>query len=244
MKDVAGARPWPAPHTPWVMAQSWRDLLFAHWPVAPEVLRPLVPGSLPLDTRDGQAWIGVVPFRMTGVRPRLFPALPWLSAFPELNVRTYVTRDDKPGVFFFSLDATNPLAVAAARRLYHLPYFRARMALTHHGDAISYTSRRTHAGAPKAEFRGRYSPTGPVARAASGSLDHWLTERYCLYAVDAAERAWRGEIQHEAWPLQPAQASFDVNSMTQPLGIELLGAPLLRFARRLDVVLWPPQALR
>ncbi len=225
------------------MAQSWHDLLFAHWPLPPDVLRPLVPPSLPLDTRDGKAWIGVVPFRMTGVRPRLFPALPWLSSFPELNLRTYVTRDDKPGVFFFSLDASNPLAVAAARRLYHLPYYRAEMSLTPEGDAIAYSSRRTHRGAPGADFRGRYGPTGPPSRAAPGSLDHWLTERYCLYAVDG-ERVWRGEIQHEAWPLQTAEARFDVNTMAQPLGLELEGTPVLSFARRLDVVLWPLQALR
>ena len=238
------SRPWPLPDGPWVMAQSWHDLLFAHWLVPREALRPLVPASLPLDTRGGEAWIGVVPFRMTGIRPRFLPAVPWLSAFPELNVRTYVTRDGKPGVFFFSLDAANPVAVVAARRFYHLPYFRARMSLTHDGDGVGYASQRSHRGAPPAEFRARYGPMGPVGRAEAGSLAHWLTERYCLYAVDPAGGVWRCEIHHEPWPLQPAEATIQTNTMTRPLDLELRGAPLLHFARRLDVAVWPLQAVR
>src|SRR5262245_10075958 len=120
-------RPWPLPGRPWVMAMRWHDLLFAHWPVDPAVLRPLIPASLQIDTYDGQAWIGVVPFRMTGVRPRFVPPLPGLSAFAEINVRTYVTIEQKPGVWFFSLDAANRLAVWAARLSYHLPYCFARI---------------------------------------------------------------------------------------------------------------------
>jgi hypothetical protein len=221
------------------MAQSWHDLLFAHWPVSVAQLRSLVPGALPLDSFDGRAWIGVVPFRMTGVRLRATPPLPWISAFPELNIRTYVTAGGKPGVFFFSLDAGNPLVVAVARRWYHLPYYRARMKAAQEGEAIRYESRRTHRGAPEAELRARYGPTGPVDRAVPGTLPHWLTERYCLCVLDRGGGVWRGDIHHDTWPLQPAEAQIEANSMTAPLGLVLEGPPLLHFARRLDVRFWP-----
>ncbi|QDU60581.1 hypothetical protein Pan216_14280 [Planctomycetes bacterium Pan216] len=226
------------------MAQSWHDLLFAHWPVPAEVLRPLIPEPLAIDTFDGQGWIGVVPFRMSGIRPRGGPALPWLSAFPELNVRTYVTLDARPGVWFFSLEAANPIAVAVARWWFHLPYFNATMRCQRSGDDIDYASLRTHRRAADASFAARYGPTGPVTLAPAGSHEHWLTERYCLYSVNRKGDLVRGDIHHEPWPLQPATWTPRENRMTEPLGIELPGTkPLLRFARRLDVVVWPPRRL-
>src|SRR5437764_14098290 len=115
----------PMPTGPWIMTQTWHELLFAHWPIAPEKIRPLIPSVFTLDTFEGEAWVGVVPFRMSNVRPRWVPPMPGLSAFPELNVRTYVTIHGIPGVYFFSLDAGNPIAVAAARTVFHLPYFKA-----------------------------------------------------------------------------------------------------------------------
>lgn len=234
-------RPWPAPHRRWTMAQSWHDLLFAHWLVDTDVLRALVPRELPLDTFAGQAWIGVVPFRMTGVRPRGVPAVPWLSAFPELNVRTYVTLDGKPGVWFFSLEAANPVAVEVARRRYGLPYFNARMTCVHDSEAIEYRSVRTHRGAEPAAFEGRYRPLPGTLDASVGSLQHWLTARYCLYVVERRQ-VLRREIDHLPWPLQPAEADIRVNTMTAPLGIELPGEPpVLSFARRLDVVVFPAE---
>ncbi len=225
------------------MAQTWHDLLFAHWPVPAHRLRGLVHPALTLDTFDARAWLGVVPFRMSGVRPRFFPPVPGPSAFAELNVRTYVVAEGKPGVVFFSLDATNGLAVSLARRFFHLPYFRARMTCAAEGDGIRYASRRTQRDAPLAEFRGRYAPTGPVALAAPGSLDHWLTERYCLYAEDPGAGLHRCEIHHVPWPLQPARAEIELNTMADPVGISLDGPPLLHFARRLDVVVWWLQPL-
>ena len=227
------------------MAQNWHDLLFAHWPVPVEDLRRVVPAALGIDTFDGQAWVGVIPFRMSGVRPRLVPSTPWLSAFPELNVRTYVTVDDKPGVWFFSLDAGNPVAVEAARRWFNLPYFYARMSSSELGDDIHYTNHRIHRGAPQADFVGRYRPTAQVFHSEPGSLAHWLTERYCLYALDARAQLYRGEIHHARWPLQPAEAEIEVNTMTLPHGIRLPDtSPLLHFARRLDVVVWPLRRVR
>ena len=239
--DRTAHRPWPLPSGPWIMAQSWHDLLFAHWPIDPGLLRPHIPAALQIDTFDGQAWIAVVPFRMSGVRLRATPALPWLSAFPELNVRTYVVADRKPGVWFFSLDAQNPVAVAAARAWFHLPYFRARMHCEDHEGWIHYSSERTHPGAPPAALQVNYRPVAEIFEANPGTLEHFLTERYCLYAADSNGRISRGEIHHQLWQLQIAEAQFQQNSMTEAAGIALPSQkPLLHFARRQDVVVWSP----
>lgn len=232
-------RPWPLPRQPWVMHMRWCDLLFAHWPVPPAWLRPHVPAGLELQSFEGSAWIGVVPFRMENVRPRLVPPVPGWSAFPELNVRTYVSAGGKPGVWFFSLEAAQPLAVRLARSFFHLPYMDARMQVGYQDDWVRYVSTRTHQGEPEAEFQGRYRPLGPVYRSHPGTLEHWLTERYCLYSADARGQIWRGEIHHPPWPLQAAEAELEANRMTQPIGFELpLEVPLLHFAQRLDVVAW------
>ncbi len=241
-------RPWALPTTPWRMAQSWCDLLFAHWPLPAAQLQKLLPPNLVLDTFDGVAWVGVVPFRMVDVRPRGLPSVPWLSAFPELNVRTYVRSPNadhpQPGVFFFSLEAANPVAVALARRFFRLPYFYADMALQQRGDWIHYRSRRIHRGAPPAGFVGRYRPIGEVLPARPGTLEQWLTERYSLYTSDQQGRLYIGEIHHIPWPLQNAEAEIDLNSMAAASGISLPDQPpLLHFARRLDVAVWPLRRL-
>lgn len=225
------------------MRQTWHDLLFAHWPLDPAVLRPLLPPGLHVDTFGGQAWVGVVPFGMREVYPRGTFAMPGLSAFLELNVRTYVTDREgpaaKPGVWFFSLDAASRLAVRTARRWFHLPYFDADMQLATVGDAVRYASRRTHRGAPPAELRADYAATGPVRLARPGTLEHWLTERYCLYTVGRRGALLRGEIHHPPWPLQPAEADFDVNTMARAAGIVLpADAPLAHFAKSIDVAVW------
>ena len=244
-------RPWTLPSRPWVMTMSWCDLLFAHWPVPAAALRALVPPALALDTWDGTAWLGIVPFRMSNTGPRAVPRLPWVSEFPELNVRTYVTRDERPGVWFFSLDAASALAVAAARRLFHLPYYRAEMSARAEaggaggaGGAIRYSSHRTHPGAPPADFAARYAPSGPPRAPARGTLEHFLTERYCLYAVDRHGRAHRGEVHHAPWPLQPAEAEIELDTMAAAQGIDLPDTPpLLHFARRQDTVAWLPEEI-
>jgi uncharacterized protein len=227
-------RPWPLPPGPWRWRQSWHDLLFAHWPVPTVILRPFVPQPLKIQEFEGTSWIGLVPFRMTGVMRRPWPDLPWVSAFPELNVRTYVEHDGKPGVWFLSLDATNPLAVWAARRFFHLPYFRATMSVSPNGDSFKYGSRR--AGA---EFTASYKPASAVYQAAPGSLEHWLTERYCLYALAPDGFLWRTDVHHLPWPLQFAEAGISANTMFDFHGLPIQGAPaLLHFSRRLDVVFW------
>lgn len=224
------------------MAQVWQDLLFAHFPIDARSLRPHVPAELELETFAGSAWVGVVPFRMSGVRLRGLPGLPGTAAFPELNVRTYVRVGDRPGVWFFSLDAASALAVSVARAWFHLPYFRARMSAGTRGEEVVYASERIHRGAPAAEWRGAYAPTGPVALARRGTLEHWLTERYCLYARSPAGRILRGEIHHDPWPLQPAMARIEVDTMAAAHGIvPPAQPPHLLFARRLDVRIWAPR---
>ena len=227
----------PEAASPWVMRQTWEDLLFAHWPIAAHELRQRVPEPLSIDTFGGSGWLAVTPFRITGLHARGLPALPGLSRFPELIIRTYVAGA-KPGVYFFSLDAGNALAVAFARRFYGLPYFRATMEVRSSGSGVSYRSRR-HQGS--AELDAVYEPSGDVFRSAPGSLEHFLTERYCLYTVKGGA-VFRTDIAHVPWPLQPARAEFRRNTMAEPVGFSLTSPPQLRhFARRLDVRVWLPE---
>lgn len=237
-------RPWPAPNSRPLMVQSWLDLLFMHWPVDASAIRPLIPRGLELETFDGSAWVGVVPFRMTGIAIRPLPPLPGLSAFPELNVRTYVWAEDKPGVWFFSLDAANLPSVWGGRFGFHLPYFHAKMTCESQNDAVRYTSRRIHRKAPPAEFKALYRPIGDPFIAKPGSLDYFLTERYCLYSADGHGRVYRAEIDHPPWPLQNAEAHTESNTMSRASGIELPNtAPLLHFAREQHVNIWGIQRL-
>jgi uncharacterized protein YqjF (DUF2071 family) len=240
MIDDVAHRPWPLPDGPWFMTQSWHDLLFAHWPVDARSLQERLPAGLPLDTFDGQAWLGIIPFHMTNVAPRGVPSVPFVSAFPELNVRTYVTLHDKPGIYFFSLDAGSSLAVAAARTLFHLPYFSATMHVEEANGEVSFHSTRDTRMEHVAEFAAIYRPVGPVQPPKPGSLEYFLTERYCLYTVDGSFRARRLDIHHWPWPLQVAEARITVNTMADAAGIRLPStAPLLHFAKRQDMVAWP-----
>ena len=217
---------------------GWEDLLFLHWPLPPSTLAPLLPAGLEPDLLDGSAWIAVVPFRMCRTRLRGLPPLPGTASFPELNVRTYVRHHGRPGVWFFSLDAASPVAVWTARTFFHLPYRHAAMEARGDGDGIRYRSRRTEAG-PAAVFAARYRPTGPSVASKPDSLEHWLTERYRLYSADRRGRIWSGEVAHAPWPLQPAEAEVETNTMLDPLGIRLMdAAPLAHFARRVDVRAW------
>lgn len=234
-------RPYPLPRTPWIMHQTWNELLFAHWPIAASVLRPLVPACMELDQFEHTCWIGVVPFHMSDVRPRGCPPVPGLSTFPELNVRTYVVVQSIPGVYFFSLEAGNPIAVALARSLFHLPYFNAQMESIRQGDTIHYTSHRTHRSAPAADYQAHYRPIAPIEMASPDSLEVWFTERYALYTT-AGTRLYRGDIHHVPWPLQVAEMECIHNTMLDPHGIQLPQTrPLLHYAQRQDVLIWPLQ---
>jgi len=218
------------------MQQTWHDLLFAHWSVPPAVARPLLPSELRLDIFDGQCWVGVVPFHMSGIRRRGLPALPGISRFPELNVRTYVIYGGKPGVYFFSLDAAKLPAVWAARTFYHLPYFHAHMSAEQRDGVIHYSSHR-YCG--HAEFKSHYCPVKEVRFADRGSIEHWFTERYCLYTTHRGQ-VYRGEIHHAPWPLQEAEAELETNTIAPASAISPPRGPAhLLFARKLDVLIWP-----
>jgi uncharacterized protein YqjF (DUF2071 family) len=238
---AGGERQWAVPSAPWAMFQRWEHLLFAHWRTLPAAVAGKLPPGLTLDLHDGGAWIAITPFQITRLRLRNLLAVPGTSRFPELNVRTYVTAGGKPGVWFFSLDAGSPLAVFFARRLYHLPYFSARMGCVARGDRIAYRCERGDAAPVRAEFLAEYEPMGEPFRATAGSIEEWLTARYCLYAADRGE-LYRAEIDHEPWILRRATAEIRQNTMAQASGIELPHErPLLHYAQPIDVHVWWPE---
>ena len=231
-------RPWPLPERPWSWRQQWLDLLFLHWPVPLDSLAPLIPRELEIDRFDGQAWVGLVPFVLADFSIRELPAIPWLSRFPEMNLRTYVTDGHKPGIWFFRMDAARAAAVVGARVTLGLPYVWSSMRVTS-GARVHYQVRQGGA-----RFRGEYWPVGPVRAASAGTLEHFLTERYCLYSR-RGRRLLRLEVHHPPWPLQPAQAAIAENTIAATLGIPAPSShPILHFARRIDVVGWRPDLLR
>ena len=231
-------RPWPPPDGRWLMGQTWDDLLFVHWPVPLEQVRPHVPDALEVEEHDGSAWVGITPFRVGGLRSRGVLPLPFVSSFLELNVRTYVrSPDGKPGVWFFSLDATSRLAVRAARRQYHLPYFDARITFDPVGGWTDVECARL--AEPGRVFSARYRPAGPASVSQPESLEWFLTERYCLYATDHGV-LHRAEIHHTPWVLRPAEVEIELTSIAP---LELRGDPVCHAAERQDVVIWPLERL-
>lgn len=224
------------------MRMSWLDLCFLHWRVDAEAFDGLIPRGITLDTFDGSAWIGVVPFHMSDVGVRGVRSPRGITAFGELNVRTYVTVGGKPGVWFLSLDATDPSAVRIARAVFHLPYYNARIDRSERDGVFSYHSTRTDPRGGAADLDVTYRPTGQVTRSLPGSLEYFLVERYCLYAVSGRGRILRTEVDHDPWELQPAQADVARCTMTQPPGIVLPPEPpIAHFSRRLDVIAWRPR---
>lgn len=228
------------------MRMTWSELLFAHWPLEPAVVAQHLPAGLELDTRAGQAWVGVVPFLMSDVAPRCCPSVPKLSRFLELNLRTYVRYQDKPGVWFFSLEAENRLAVRMARAIFHLPYMDAKMSLEieevaddsgqvtrHH-----YRSHRTHRNEPLVDFDASYQAEGEPFKATPGSLEHWLTARYCLYCADRRGNIYRGEIDHAPWTLKRATWNVRANSIGHPWQFQFSGQPHLLYAAPVKVHAW------
>ena len=244
--NTVAHRPYPLPAGPWRMTQRWNDLLFAHWPIALDAMARLLPAGLEPDPFDGYAWAGVVPFRMDRVRIRTIGqgtiTIPGAARFCELNLRTYVRSRTTGlrGVYFFSLDAGSPLAVLGARTIFHLPYFLARMqSFPEAGGAIRYSSSRllTRRGV---RFEATYRSLGPSAGPSTpGSLEHFLTERYCLFTPHAG-RTLVGDIHHLPWPLEPAEAEIRRNDLPSAHGLTLPDRPpVLHFARELQVYLWP-----
>ena len=227
-------RGWP------IMYQSWGKLLFMHWRIPAESLRPLIPNRLAIDTFDGSAWIGITPFTMWGIRPVFTPPLSALSRSHELNVRTYVHLDGVPGVWFFSLDANNAIAALGARLAFHLPYFHARMGLVRQGRTIHFTSSRTGRLTSPTEFEATLTVGDRLPQSRPGSLEFFLTERYCLYAA-RGEYLYRARIFHRPWPLHGARLLSCSSTMIESQGLPSpRGAPLLhQQGEPLRVEIWP-----
>lgn len=219
---------------------TWSELLFAHWSFVPDIVARHLPKGLELDLHEKRAWVGVVPFLMSDVAPRCCPAIPYLSRFLELNVRTYVTVNGKPGVWFFSLDAANKIAVRVARKTFNLPYMDAQMSLKHEeSSSIAYQSTRTHRGEPAADFSASYRGSGESFEARDGTLEHWLTARYCLYSADRKGNIYRGEIDHPPWTLREAECGIAKNTMGESHGFAFDGPPHLLYAEPIHVRAWP-----
>ncbi|MDR3616279.1 MAG: DUF2071 domain-containing protein [Candidatus Obscuribacterales bacterium] len=231
------------------MSQNWVNLLFAHWKIPVETLRTHVPRQLQIDLYEGEAYVGVVPFRMSRVKLRGLPTVEYLSEFLELNVRTYVTVDGRPGVYFFSLDASNDVAVQIARTWYHLPYFKAQMKLTEQitttgaaNDWIEYCSTRQNNKGLN-NFKASYRPITPIELSKPSSIEAFLTERYCLYVLDSKDRVCRGDIHHRQWQLQKAEARFEVNTMGKQYDFDFSQPPILHFSKHIETIEWPIKAI-
>ena len=225
-----------------IMYQKWGKLLFMHWRIDEKLLRPLIPSQLEIDTFDGSAWIGVVPFTMWGIRASFLPAIPGTSAFHELNVRTYVHHRGVPSVWFLSLDAANKLAVWGARTFYHLPYFNAQMSLTQTDKTINYSSVRHDQRGEAAELQATWKIEEQDAGrmpALPASLEFFLTERYCL-DTEHKGRLYRARIHHQPWPLRQAQLVSLNSSMIESHGLPTpAGNPLLHYSEEISVEIWP-----
>ena len=237
-------RPWPIPAGQPYMTMDWLELSFLHWSLDPELLRKHLPAGLELDTWEGRAWLGVVPFRMENVNPTHYRLPRMMSAFPELNLRTYVVANGKPGVWFFSLEATNPLAVRTARAKFHLPYYDARIRHSMDKGVVSFRCRRVHRGAPALEFDADFNGAGETFTAQPGSLEYWLCERYCLYSADNNGRISRGDVHHRPWPLQQGSVAIEENTVFEQLGLDLPEQPEdVLYSAGVQCLGWRPEEL-
>ena len=237
---VVKHRPWPLPQRSWVMTQTWHDLLFAHWPVPVDLLRALVPPELELDTYDGTGWLGVIAFRMTGIRLRGTPPVPLTSRLPEVNLRTYVRIGDKPGVLFLSLDTGNLPAILIGRTWFRLPYYAARTRMGQNEQGVYFSSHRLPApGVRPADFAVSYHPCSDFLSPGPDSLEHWLTHRYCYYAVNSMGGVYRCDIHHLPWQLQHAGATIRSNTMAASQGLpQPTSGPHLLYSPYMRALIW------
>ncbi|MGH9904543.1 MAG: YqjF family protein [Pyrinomonadaceae bacterium] len=226
-----------------IMHQSWGKLLFMHWRIEEKVLRPLIPDQLEIDTFDGSAWIAIAPFTMWDIRafPPFLPSVPGLSSMHELNVRTYVHFDRVPGVWFFSLDCNSAAAVLGARTFFFLPYYHSEIEVEEDEQTIDYSLERIDD--PPAEFEATWKIGETLPYSHPGSLEFFLTERYCLYSEREGE-IYRADIHHEPWPLQKATLTSLRSSMIESHGLPTpKGDPLIHYAEEVSVDIWPLESV-
>lgn len=237
-------RPWPLPTQNWVWRQSWNELLFVHYRCDADVLRPLVPPSLEIQEFDGSSWIGVVPFQMNRVMRRPLPDIPAFSNFLELNVRLYVEHKGVPGVWFLSLDATNPLVVWGGQKFFGLPYKNADIEAmpTPLGEGHYRSIRRSRGRSEQpAEFEVHFKTFGEDRFAEPGTLEHFLTERYCFYSM-TKKGLHRSEVHHWPWPLKSVSGEVLQNSLLEGVQVPKQ-EPLFHFSHGVDVICWNPMGL-
>ncbi len=231
-------RLWVPPTGKWILRQSWKDLLFIHWPVSATSLRNHVPKGLQIDTYKGQAWVGIVLFKMERIHIKGVP-IPLFSQFPEINVRTYVTGNGKSGVFFLTLDAHHWVTFTLAKKWFHLPYKYSTIFFEKNEDVISFESIRKHNGEIPAVFKATYYPISEIFNAKTDTLEHWLTERYCFFSTDTKSNIFCGEIQHYPWELQRAKVEIHKNTLLSSLNIcksEI--KPILHFSSGVESLIW------
>ncbi|KAA9031579.1 YqjF family protein [Niallia endozanthoxylica] len=238
MGDI-GRRPWPLPSKNWIMRQRWRNLLFSHWPIPPEILRRHIPSALEIDTYQGYAYLGVIVFVIEGIHPRGLSSISLTPVFPEVNLRTYVHYQGKPGVFFLSLDVEDWASYTIARRWYRLPYKKASILFQKDGETCICQSVRKGTIDPSISFGVKYEPTSELYFPKEGTLDYWLTERYCLFSTNNGSNIYSGEIHHQPWPLQKAEAEISKNTLFTPFKMEgVEGKPIYHFSKGLDTLFW------
>ena len=238
LQDIAH-RPWPLPSSLWNMQQKWRNLLFCHWPISPDILRPFIPSSLQLDTFNQWAWIGIIVFKMEGIYLRGMPIISVVPGFAEINVRTYVQYNGKPGIFFLSLDVGDWASLHIAKRWYHLPYQASDVIFRTESPLHYCQSKRRREQSIPAEFKVKYAPNSDIFIPKQGTIDHFLTERYCLYSTDLQGNLYSGEIHHQAWPLQHAEAEISSSTLLSPFGIDITDVlPLFHFSKGVNTLFW------
>lgn len=238
LQDIAH-RPWPMPSKPWNMRQKWRNFLFCHWPVSPDVLRSLIPSFLQVDTFEQNAWIGIIVFEMKGIYLRGMPIVSVVPGFAEINVRTYVQYNGKPGIFFLSLDVGDWASLKIAKRWYHLPYQASDVTFQNEGQSYKCLSKRRKNQEIAAQFQVKYTPISDVFVPMPGTIEHFLTERYCLYSTDLRGNLYSGEIHHQVWPLQHAKAEILNNTLLSPFDIDITEEKhLFHFSKGVDTLFW------
>ncbi|MGG2091983.1 DUF2071 domain-containing protein [Bacillus sp. S13(2024)] len=232
-------RLWPLPSKKWIMRQTWKNVLFVHWPIPAEILQPYIPSSLKIDTFDGYAWIGVVIFVMDGIYHRRLPSVSLVSKFPEINVRTYVQYDGKPGVYFISLDVEDWASYTIARKWFRLPYYSAQISFQKEGQTFHCQSMRKEKTNTPITFNGKYVPLSEIYFAKKETLDYWLTERYCFYSTDNKSNIYCSEIHHLPWPLQKVETEIYMNTLFSPFHFDFTEIkPIYHFSKGVDSLIW------
>ena len=230
---------WPLPSKYWIMRQTWKNVLFAHFPISPERLRPHIPSTLEIDTYQDSAWLGVIIFVIEGIYFRGLSPISVVFKFPEVNLRTYVQHGGKRGVFFLSLDVGNWASLAISKGWYHLPYCSAEISYRKEGDTFHCHSLRKGKSDNPITFTGSFTPDLEVYFPEDGTIDHWLTERYCLYSQDNRGNLYCGDIHHKPWPLQKAEAIISTNTLPTPFGIDISKPePTFYFSEGVDTLFW------